>query len=254
MPTYGFTELYEYFIVLVRISGTMLLIPALGESFISTRFRAMIALTLTIVITPLASQYLPPDPGSVFGLLHIVVRELFVGLLIGAIGRLMIAAIDMAGGILSFQMSLSSAMVFNPAMGGQGSILSAFLTLSALLIIFALDLHHLMIKGLIASYQLIGKSTPILMQDIAGFVTKTVSRMFLVGVQIASPILIVGILAQLMAGFLNRLMPQLQIYFITMPVYIAAGFVVLLASVGVMLEVFADAFADQYKTLFLGGP
>ena len=254
MQTYGFSELYEYFLVLARISGALSLIPALGESFISPRFRAMTALALTVVITPLASQFLPSEPAGVFELLEIVLRELFVGLLIGAIGRFMIAAIDMAGGILSFQMSLSSAVVFNPAMGGQGSILSAFLTLSALLIIFALDLHHLMIKGIIGSYQLIGKSTPIIMQDISEFVVQTISRMFLVGVQIASPILIVGILAQVMSGFLNRLMPQLQIYFITMPVYITAGFIVLLASVGVMLEVFADAFADQYKTLFLGGP
>ena len=96
--------------------------------------------------------------------------------MIGLIARLLLTAVDVAGQIISFNLSLANAFVFNPTMAAQGSLPGAFMTVLALVLIFAADLHHLMLRAAVDSYGVFPPGTLPPMGDLAETVTTIVSR------------------------------------------------------------------------------
>src|SRR5690606_19770419 len=92
-----------------------------------------------------------------------------------------------------------------------------------LVLIFVTDLHHLLLQALLGSYQFFPAGTVPITQDMAATISLTVSKSFMTAVQIAAPFLIVGLVFYLGLGLLARLMPQMQIFFVAMPVQIAIG-------------------------------
>jgi flagellar biosynthetic protein FliR len=110
-------------------------------------------------------------------------------------------------------------------------------------LIFATDLHHLVIAGLNDSYTLFRPGEVPIVGDVASLITGTVTSAFRIGVQLAAPFLVFGLLFNLGLGVLSRLMPQMQVFFIGMPLAILAGFLVLLLVVGAMMMTFT-AYVD----------
>jgi flagellar biosynthetic protein FliR len=110
--------------------------------------------------------------------------------------------------------------------------------------IFATDLHYLIIGALNDSYRLFAPGTPLLTGDVAQLITRTVAGAFSIGIQLSAPFLVFGLLFNLGLGILSRLMPQMQVFFIGLPLSILLGFLILLVVVGAMMGTFTD---------FLGG-
>jgi flagellar biosynthetic protein FliR len=111
-------------------------------------------------------------------------------------------------------------------------------------LVFATDLHYLVIAALNDSYRLFAPGELIQFGDIASLMTRTVATAFSVGVQLSAPFLVFGLLFNLGLGILSRLMPQMQVFFVGLPLSILLGFLILLAVVGAMMGTFLE---------FLGG-
>lgn len=248
-----FSEIYSFLVILTRIGAAMMFLPAIGEGPVSPRFRAMVAITTTLALTPLLAGFVPEQSASFWGILTLLVKEIFVGLFIGLIARILMNMLELAGSIMSFEMSLSNAMVFNPAMGSQGAVIGSMLGIAALALIFTLNLHHDMIKGLVGSYQVFPPREGLILEDFSETMIKTVSNMFLYAFQMSIPMILVGVLVQMLAGLLNRLMPQLHIFFVIMPAVVLAGIFVFMLTAGLILESFGNYFRNDFANIFLGG-
>ena len=224
-------EIFGYLLVFARIGAGLMMLPGIGEAYVTPRIRLMLALLITLIVLPAVASDLPALPDSPIALALLLVGEIIIGIFLGMLSRLMLVAFDIAGMIISFHLSLANAFVFNPAAASQGSIVGAFLLITAMLLIFITDLHHLMILTVIDSYGLfqVGVMPPI--DDMAHTITRFLADSFELALRIAAPFVIVGLVLNLGMGLISRLMPQIMIFFVAMPVQILLGMTVLALTV-----------------------
>ena len=221
------TEAFAFLLVFSRLGAMMMLLPALGETGIPQRIRLVMALSVSFLVYTLVRTSLPAMPNSPYLLAQLIIFEIIIGILIGTAIRLLMSALHTAGTIIAMQSGLALAQAFDPAQGGQSALMSTFLTLMAVVLIFITNMHHMMISAMHDSYVLFPAGAEIKMNDLAEIVLRTVSDSFLIGVQIASPFIVYGLIFNIGLGILARLMPQLQVFFIAMPLNIMAGFIIL---------------------------
>jgi flagellar biosynthetic protein FliR len=230
-----------------RIGTLVMLMPGIGEQFISTRARLALGLLLTLVLFPLTRTLLPPVTGAAgIGLL---LGEIAVGLVLGLSVRMVVGALQTAGLIVAQQLGLGFATTVDPSQGGQQAALGNLLTLTGLALIFAADLHHLAIVAIRDSYALLPPATAIVPGDAAKLAVEAVAIGFSLAVRIAAPFIAFGILFNLGLGLLARLMPQLQVFFLALPGSILIGMLVLLATIGVMMGVFIEGLGDFLRNI-----
>lgn len=237
-------EVFAFLLIFTRIGAAMMLLPGIGDSYVSPRIRLLLALAIAFLVTPPLAPRLPALPASPLALLALVAGEMVVGLLLGMVARLLLSAAAVAGAIMSFQLSLSNAFAFNPTLAAQDTLPSAFLSALAVVLIFATDLHHLMILAVVDSYDLFVPGTLPAPADMADLAAHLVGRSFLIGVQIAAPFIFVGLLFQIGLGLMARVMPQVQIFFIAAPLQIILGLVVMALTLSAGMMYWLGQFQD----------
>lgn len=225
-------ELFPYILVFLRLGAALMLLPTIGENTISSRTRLLFTLALTLVVTPLLADGLPAVPAGPVELSLLVIGELVIGVFFGATTRIVMAAMHVAGMVFAFQSSLAAAQMFDPNQSAQSSLVGNFLNFLAIVFIFATDMHHMLLRGLIGTYQVFPAGDPLPVADSADMVTQVVSGAFRVGFQIASPVVITGFVLYLGSGLINRLMPRMMVFFVIMPVQITIGFSILMITLG----------------------
>ena len=237
-------EVFAFMLVFVRVGAAMSVLPGFGDAMVMPRVRLLLAMLITFLITPVVEPMLPPVPQSPWSLGLLVFGEVLIGLLLGWIARFLITAVEIGGMIIAFSVSLANALVFNPAFATQGSIIGSFLTVTALVLLFVADLHHLMLTAVVDSYVLFvpGQIPP--MGDVADLATQLVARSFLIGAQIAAPFMFIALIFYLGIGILSRLMPQVQIFFIAIPVQLMIGMVVLSIVLSAVMLYWINHFHD----------
>jgi len=239
-------------LIFARLGAVLLMLPGIGETYVPPRIRLALALLLALVLWPVVAGALPALPATVGGMAGWIIREVVTGLMIGTLLRIFTSALSTAGEIVSLQTTLSFAQTANPLQAQPGTTIAAFLMLLGTTLIFATDTHHLFIAGLVGSYELIAPAKPLLMQDFATMAVKTVGDSFMLGVQLAAPVLVFALIFNLASGLIARVMPQFQVFFAAAPLSVILGLSVFALSLGVM----GTIFIDRYRALarvFAGG-
>jgi flagellar biosynthesis protein FliR len=227
-----------FMLVFARIGTMVMLLPGLGELSVPPRLRLTVALVLAAVILPLHRNAYQVDLGSLQPMLVMLGQEILIGGLLGMTARLTISALQVAGSVIAQQLGLGFVTAVDPTQGQQGLILGNFLTLLGVTLVFASDLHYLVIAALNDSYTLFRPGEVPLTGDMAALITKTIGGAFKVGVQLSAPFLVFGLLFNLGLGILSRLMPQMQVFFVGVPLSILIGFLILVFVVSAMMAVF----------------
>ncbi len=213
----------------------MMVMPVFGDQFVPTQVRLLLALAVSLVVTPVLLPVLPPEPAAVLQLFLLLAGELLIGVFIGSIGRLMFGALEVAGMIIAMQTGLSNAFVFNPSLATQGSLPGSMLSWLALLLILITNLHHVLLAGVIHSYALFPPGAPLPMGDMAEQVTRLAADSFTIGVEMSAPFLATGLVFALALGVMARLAPQMQVFFVFMSAQIAYGLFLFAITVSAMM-------------------
>lgn len=242
-------QIFHYFYVFVRLGAMMMLMPGFGELYVPPRIRLLFAFVLTLAITPILD--VAPPEGELLSAetLVLLVKETFIGLFIGTVARILVNALQITANIMGLHTSLSSAVMFNPAMGAQDSVISSLMLMGATAMIFVTNSHYLILYALVGSYDAFPVFAPLPLEDITHHVVGTVARSFSLGVQLSFPVMIVATVLNVASGLLNRLMPQMQVYFMVMPLQILAGFMLIAFSITLIMSTFITAFGDFIVTL-----
>ncbi|MEJ0067781.1 MAG: flagellar biosynthetic protein FliR [Pseudomonadota bacterium] len=237
-------EVFTFLLIFSRTGSAMILLPGFGEAYVSIRVRLLLAFAFSVVVAPVVSPHLPPLPASPVALILLLGSEIGVGLFIGSIGRIMITGLETAGTLVSFQIGLSTASVFNPLISDQSQLTSVLISIVGMVLLFETDLHHMMLRAMVDSYTLFtpGALPPI--GDFTETITRLVSRSFLIAMQIAAPFLVVSTMMYLALGLTSRLMPQLQIFFLALPLQIGLGFLLLTMTISSIMLWFLNNFSD----------
>jgi flagellar biosynthesis protein FliR len=229
-----------FMLVFARVGTMVMLLPGIGESGMPTRVRLTIALTLTAVLLPLHRAAYTIDLHALNSVLVMLFEEIVIGGVLGLTARLAISALQVAGSVVAQQLGLGFVTAVDPTQNQQGILVGNFLALLGVTLIFATDMHHMVIAALNDSYLLFKPGEVPLFGDVASILTTTVSGTFRIGVQLSAPFLVFGLLFNLGLGILSRLMPQMQVFFIGMPLSILVGFLILLLVLGAMMMTFLD--------------
>jgi flagellar biosynthetic protein FliR len=237
---------YLYVLIFARVGSILMLIPALGEQIIPARMRLSFALVFAAVLYPLVSPSLPALSGDMMQILIYLLHEIAIGLIIGAITRLVTLAASIAGSTIAFQIGLSGALGADPSNGGiQGVIIGSFLTMLGTALIFATDLHHVALMAIRDSYMIFSPTDPIMWGDAAQMAIQATSSAFVIGVQMSAPFLVLGLVFYLGMGLLGRMMPQLQVFFVAMPATIWVGLGLLALLLTMMMGWYLTHFENE---------
>lgn len=211
---------FAFILTFVRIGAAITIMPGVGDSFTPANVRLYIALGLSLVLAPVVAPMLP-NPVPVTGVLFVlIVMEFIIGLFFGTIARIFIVALDTAGMVISLVSGLGNAQLFNPAFSTQGSLIGAFLSVTGVVLLFATNLHHLLFYGLIGSYELFPVGALPDTGGMAEMMSHAIASSFLIGVQLAAPFMVVSMMLYIGMGVLTRLMPQIQVFMLAMPLQI----------------------------------
>jgi flagellar biosynthetic protein FliR len=227
-----------FMLVFARIGTMVMLLPGIGEITVPARIRLTLALVLSAILLPLHRSAYAVDLTAIGPVLLMMGQELLIGAVLGLTARLAISALQIAGSVVAQQLGLGFVTAVDPTQGQQGAIVGNFLTVLGITLIFATDLHHLVIAALNDSYKLFQPGEIPATGDMAELVTRTIGTAFRIGIQLSAPFLVFGLLFNLGLGLLSRLMPQMQVFFVGMPLSILLGFMLLLLVAGAMMSTF----------------
>ncbi len=236
-----------FMLVFARVGTLVMLLPALGERFVPGRVRLALAVFLTLAMMPIVRPLLPQGAGQLQAALGLMLFELMVGLMIGLMGRLLMASLQTAGNFVSQAIGLSFAETVDPTQGGQAAAIGNFLMITGVALLFATDAHHLVIAAIRGSYSALPPGEVPPTGDAARLAIDTLAKGFAIAVQIAAPFIIFGIIANLGLGVLSRLMPALQVFFLGVPGTVILGFMILFAAIGLMMTGFLQEVATVLR-------
>ncbi len=243
-------HVFAFLIVFTRLAAAFMMFPGIGEAFVSPRIRMLFAFGFSLMLFPALSSGLPAMPQQMPTLVLLIAKETFVGLYFGTVMRLLMDILATTGSIIAMESGLSNATILNPSLATESALPSALLGATSIVLIFATGLDHMLFRALIGTYKVfpVGQELPI--GDIVRSFIGLVSRSFSVGVQLATPAIVVALLLYTVLGMMQRMMPQIQLFLIMIPVQIFGGFFVLSVTIGVALAVWLRVYDETVASLF----
>lgn len=245
-------ELLRVMLVFCRIGAALMVVPGFGEVYVLPRLRLLLALILSALLAPILAPALPAERLAAGDLAGLVIAEVTIGLLIGAVTRMAMVALHLGGSIVASQSGLASATFFDPHDGSQGSIGSNFLTVTALALLFAADAHHALLRALVESYGVFTVGVPPVPSDGAEVLSRVLGEATSVALRIAGPVVLVGLGLSVALGALNRMVPAFQMLFVATPAQLLLSMGALMLSLAAGLNAFLRLF-DRSLLVVSGG-
>ena len=235
-----------YFLVFARVGAMVMLLPAIGEMGVPSRVRLVLALAISFALTPTVQNAYPAAaPQTAVQLVILLAQEITAGVLVGAMARIIMSALQVAGYLIATQTGLAYAQTLDPTQNTQGAVLGNFMTILGTTLIFLTNLHHLAIGAIAGSCHMLPPGGHLPAGDMAQLVIQLTSSSFALGFQLAAPFLVFGFALYAGLGILARLMPQLQVFFVAVPLNIMCGFLIMLALIGALMSVFLNYYATS---------
>jgi len=207
----------QFFLLgLIRVLAMIIQVPVLGGQNIPAQIKIAFGVVLTLILFPVQLATLNPVQLDLLGLALAIFKEILIGLLAGFAAVLTFGAVEIAGEVLGMGSGFSSSRVFNPALSESSSSFNQLFVMVALLIFLLMDGHHAFILAIQRTFEIIpiGGAIPLDKIDLLAHMT---SQLVMSGVQLGLPLLAALTLADLALGLLARVAPQVQIYFLGLP-------------------------------------
>lgn len=242
-------NLFAFLLVFARIGAALSVMPGFGSMQVPMNIRLTFALAVSFILTPTLTGFLPIEPPQVSALVLLLASEILIGLFMGMIPRVFMGALQTAGTILSMVASMANMFIQDPIAEQQSSVLSTYLSMMALTIVFVTDTHHLMLMALVDSYSIFTPVGGPMVADMSDFLAHKVADSFAMGLQLSAPLIVSGLAYYLGLGILGRLMPQLPVFFFGMPIQIALQIYLIMVTTTGMMMVFMAFFQNGLFSL-----
>jgi flagellar biosynthetic protein FliR len=250
MTAFGPESVLGVFVLFCRIGAAMLLMPGVSSTQIPVQVRLFLAIALSLALAPLL---LPSVRRAVAGaeplaLLWIIAGELLVGLLIGLLARVFFVALQALAAALATSIGYSGIPGSTIDEAEPMPALVSLITVSAVVLMFQTDLHWEVLRGLAASYAVLPPGTGYESRFGLTEIADQLSETFLVALRISSPFLVYAIVANFAVGIANKLVPQISVYFVSLPLILAGGLFILYFNIDELLSLFTAEFGRWSTT------
>lgn len=214
-------------LIFVRIISAFSSAPIYNHQAIPAVVKVFISLVISYIIFLSANTPKIQIEMNLVWLAVNVVKEIISGLIIGFSINMIFYAVSMAGSLIGFDIGLSMSQVFNPVDGMGSNVIEEMLYFLAILVFFMIDGHHHLIRALVYSFTVIPIGLYTINRNVYDTFMILTTSIFVIAVKIASPILVSYFLINVAEGILSRIIPQMQVFFVTYPVKLGVGFIML---------------------------
>ena len=228
-------EIVAYFLVLLRVSAFVVSMPVFGVPMVAPPIKVLFGFVLSLIVFPGVDWSAVHVGTSSYQLLFVSMREVFIGVSFGMLTRLFFFAVSMSGQIMSVSMGLSGVQLLNPALGERSTPLDQFQVMIATLFFLAINGHHLLIAGLVQSFDLVPLSQVAL--NMSGFAQmgQVMQEIMIIGVKLSAPVMVAIFLMNVVMALIGRAVPQINVLITSLPVNILGGLAVLIVSLPLIM-------------------
>ncbi|USK35713.1 flagellar type III secretion system protein FliR [Bacillus sp. F19] len=239
----------SFLLIFARMSAFFVTLPLFSYRTIPSSHKIGFSFFLSLIVFTAVN----PEPMELNGaFILLAVKEVMIGLFIGFSAYLMMAAVQIAGSLIDFQMGFAIANIIDPQTGAQSPLIGQFLNILVLLFILSVNAHHLLLDGVFYSFQYIpleNAAFPFGGGNIANLITKSFSAMFLIAFQMSFPVVASLFLVDLALGIVARTVPQLNIFVVGLPLKIGVSFIMLILVMGTMFILIQHVFETMLYTM-----
>jgi len=239
----------SFYLTLFRISVVLFVMPFFGDTLPNV-IKATLMIVLTLAVWPKLSFAASYYPANAMNIAVMFAGEVVLGLTLGCIVRMIIAAVQIGGAIINFQMGFSMVNSIDPLTGQEEPMTTHFIYMCTMLTFLSLNGHLHLIRALGASFDLVPPGGLFLSPELMTEVMVFSKQMFLLGVRIAAPVIMALFLVDLALALISRTAPQMNILVMGFPLKIAVGFL-FLSYVMQMMSDYVSNFISSMDSVML---
>jgi flagellar biosynthetic protein FliR len=231
----------KFVLIFSRVAAILWFLPLMSSKAVSVPFKAGLSLLISFLFFDSigGNLALGNDP---YQLLLLIVKEVFIGIIIGFFVRLLFVGVDAAGKIISLQSSFSFAQFMDPLTMNQVTVIEQFKNLLAMMLFLAIDAHHVIIRGIYASFRDVPIGAVAVQPSLLQYLIVATGRIFGTGLRIGAPVIVTLFLTELALGMFSRMIPQVNIFIEGIPIKILITMIMLSLSLGVVVPGIVGVF------------
>lgn len=216
--------------IFTRMGGLLVAAPLFSTYPIPNQVKAWLVATITFVIYPfIVAKTGFQAPTSMPELVVILLKEFMIGYIIGFLAKIIFIAIEIAAEIVSIQMGLSMAQALNPVSGDNAPVIGQAYAFIASLLFLGMNAHQQLFTAVYKSFQTVPIGYDFIVN---GFVVRQIiylsGQIFSIGFSIALPIFAILLLTDFLLGFTAKMMPQMNIFMVALPLKVYLGLLLVL--------------------------
>lgn len=236
-------KLLAFVMALTRISAFFLILPIFGYESIPVQIKVSLTLLLAFFFSLIMPIAAPVQHASTLEAVLLIVNEGTYGLALGLIAAILFSAVKFAGRIIEQEMGLTMAEILDPLTGEEAQPLGSLLEMMFIIMFLSANGHHLFLLTLSKSYEAFPAGSIPTISALTGGIIQAGSAMLLAGLKLAAPLLAASLLLMVVLAVLARLVPEMDILFISLPMRIGLGLLMVIAFLP-FISMFVTEFAE----------
>ncbi|MCZ7610115.1 MAG: flagellar biosynthetic protein FliR [Ignavibacterium sp.] len=247
---FGIIDFIIVFLIFVRISTALIASPVFGSRSVPALPKIFLSLVIAYVVYLTIDRNAIASVPSGWMLVILSLKEAVTGLIIGFMLQFVFWGVSYAGTLIGFDMGLTMAEVFNPSSDESGNVVGEFLYYGALMIFFLINGHHYIISSIKHSFSVVPLGKFVISKPVFDLIIIYSASVFIIAVKIASPIIVSFFLVHIGEGIVARIIPQMQVFFVTQPLKVGIGVAMLGAITPLYLYVIKNLLQDYENKLY----
>ena len=247
---FGIIDFIIVLLIFVRVSTALIASPVFGSRTIPTLPKIFLSLIIAYIVYLTIDRSVLTNVPTGWMLVILSIKEAITGLVMGFMMQFVFWGVSYAGTLIGFDMGLTMAEVFNPSSEESGNVIGEFLYYGALMVFFLINGHHYIISSIKHSFSVIPLGKFTINKPVYDLIVIYAASVFVIAVKIASPIMVSFFLVHIGEGIIARIIPQMQVFFVTQPLKIGVGLLLLSSITPLYIYVIKNLMQDYENKLY----
>lgn len=226
-----------FLLIFVRMTGLFVTAPIFGHKNIPAYFKIGFAFTTAILMANVIKVDHIISTDSFWLYAVYLIKEFFVGIVIGYIAYGIFTSIYLAGQIIDFQIGFGMVSVFDPISNIQVPVTANLYYILAMTIFLLTNGHHMLIKALYQSFDLVPLGSAVLGTNFADNIIGIFTQLFAMGFRIAAPVVAAILIADVVLGIISKTIPQMNVFVLGMPLKILIGLIIVMLTIPAFVSI-----------------
>ncbi|QER42129.1 flagellar biosynthetic protein FliR [Thermodesulfobacterium sp. TA1] len=241
-------QVFLFFLVFYRILLLFILFPVFGAVYFPTKSKIALSLVLGLALTPVVKGNIPFFYNA-YQLFLLLISDFLFIFMISLVFRIILAGIQIGGELVGYQMGFGITQTIDPLSGFSLPVISQFVYIIFLFVFFVFDFHHYLISFVYYSFEKIPPGSFWLDTNLGLLIIKKSKLMFDLGIRFLAPLMVLMMLVYISLAIVGRLIPQINVMFISFPLTIGIGLIFLGLMLVLLPKILVPNIKDYFNTL-----